>query len=151
MRPAVVLADYDSIAYFLMRPSQDGGFLRKSMRGVGWPQTLHLHRTRYLSNTQEAADELSHIVYSLQTDITNLILYRQTVMGIRITKPTARGAPSTLSDTSNPEPTAPRSRPPTPSTLSGCRRATCSTSFSITATASCSRLIASARPRGGPW
>lgn len=84
--PAVVLADYDSIAYFQMRPSQDDSFLRKPTRGAGWPQTLHLHRTRYLINTQEAADELSHIVYSLQTDITNLILYRQTVMGIRITK-----------------------------------------------------------------
>ena len=82
---AVVLAEYDSIAY--QQTKQPVGSWFSNGKGRKWLQTIHLHRTRYKVNHEEAARRLSEVVYSTQTDITNFVMYKVTVMGIRITKP----------------------------------------------------------------
>ena len=82
--PAVVLAEYDSIEY---RRTKQAFYKLFSGQRQKWLQTDHLHRTRYLINHEDAVQSLSQVVYSTQTDITNFVMYKLTVMGIRITKP----------------------------------------------------------------
>ncbi len=85
--PAVVLADYDSIYYYRYRQARRLPFSKENSR---WLQTIHLHRIRYYVNSQEAARQLSKIAFSTRTDITNYVMYKLTVMGIRIIKPDGR-------------------------------------------------------------
>lgn len=86
--PTVVLAEYDSIEFRQAIQSSETLFSnKKSGKGRKWLQTIHLHRTRYFVNHQDAARRLSQVVYSTQTDITNFVMYKLTVMGISIMKP----------------------------------------------------------------
>ena len=83
--PAVVIAEYDSIEYSQARQTVGDFFSKKS--DSKWLQTVHLHRTRYFINNREGARQLAQVTYSTQTDITNYVLYKLTVRGIRIIKP----------------------------------------------------------------
>lgn len=85
--PAVIIADYDSISYRHQELKSSASPFAQNNSVDGWIQTDHLHRTRYLINSQKGAHALSQVVYSKRRDITNFILYKTTVMGIRITKP----------------------------------------------------------------
>lgn len=86
--PAVVLAEYDSIEFRQTRQPSEAFFShKKSSKGRKWLQTIHLHRTRFFVNHQDAARQLSQVVYSTKTDITNFVMYKLTVMGISILKP----------------------------------------------------------------
>jgi hypothetical protein len=86
--PAVVLAEYDSIEFRQTKQPSEALFSNKNGRkGRKWLQTIHLHRTRYFVNHQDAARRLSQVVYSTQTDITNFVMYKLTVMGISIINP----------------------------------------------------------------
>ena len=84
---AVVLADYDSIGYDIQHNSYVSFSTLAPLKKEEWIHTIHLHRTRYYINRQEAGILLSRIPFSKRTDMTDLMFHKITVMGIRIIKP----------------------------------------------------------------
>lgn len=81
---AVVLAEYDSIAYVMAEKKYSQLFGSKTKSR--WLRTHHLHRIRYIINREEAISKLSTLTFSKRTDITNYMMYKTTVVGIHIVK-----------------------------------------------------------------
>lgn len=84
---AVVLADYDCIEYSAERRKPRETSLLVLAAYDRWVQTKHLHRTRYYINHPEAARRLANIVYSRYDDITDNVLHKVTVVGVRVVRP----------------------------------------------------------------